>query len=230
MKVGDGKQQQQARGAEAAKKGQPANKNEASRDGEKRSFSDLIKNRGARSEERVGDERGRRLRDGELQKMEREAGGDHQGRAMEGGACGEADRGGGRAREGRNAEELDNRQSLEALDLKGQAQQVGQMAGTQQAAAMQASSSPAMAEIVKKIVQAVRVGDDAQARRVVFLDVTVPGRGEVRIRLRRDGGGMEVRMRADNDALARTLQEGVAALREEGAKKGVQFTSVQVAR
>lgn len=88
----------------------------------------------------------------------------------------------------------------------------------------------AMAEVARQIVEAVQVGEDGHSRRVVFLDVTVPGRGEVRIRLRRDGGGMEVRMRAGNDALARSLQEGAEELRHRGAKKGIQFTSIQVVR
>ena len=87
-----------------------------------------------------------------------------------------------------------------------------------------------MSEMVRRIVDAVRVGQDAQARQVVFVDVTVPERGKVRIRLRRDGGGMEVRMRADNDALARSLQQGVGTLRDKAEDKGISFTSVQVVR
>ena len=250
MKVGDGQKAQ--RGQEAQREG--AKKKESSRGEEQRSFRDVMKeragrrdeSRGVRAEEKRGDERGRRLRDGELQKQEREGqareltrrrdGDAEPGKAgIEKGKEGGLERAGAdigaSARRGAQsaagAEEFGARQSLDVGPAAGAAGQVG---AAQQSAPMQGSTSPALAEIANKIVQAVRVGEDAQARRVVFLDVTVPGRGDVRIRVRRDGGGMEVRMRADNDALARTLQEGVGDLREEGARKGIQFTSVQVVR
>ncbi len=92
------------------------------------------------------------------------------------------------------------------------------------------ASSP-IDEVARRILDAVRVGHDGQARRVVFLDITVPGRGDVRIRLRRDGGdGFEVRMRADNDALAQTLQRGTSQLRAQGRDNGIDMTSIRVVR
>lgn len=104
--------------------------------------------------------------------------------------------------------------------------------GSEDAQSMEASKGKnmAIAEVARQIVEAVRVGEDGHLRRVVFLDVTVPGRGDIRIRLRRDGGAMEVRMRAGNDGLARSLREGVGELRQRGAEKGIQFTSIQVVR
>lgn len=84
--------------------------------------------------------------------------------------------------------------------------------------------------IARQIVKAVQVGEDAQARRVMFLEVTVPGHGDVRIRLRRDGGGMEVRMRADNDGLAQTLRQYSGRLRSGASEQGLRLTSIQVVR
>lgn len=85
--------------------------------------------------------------------------------------------------------------------------------------------------VARRVLNAVRVGDGQTSRQVMFLDVTVPQRGDVRIRLRRDGGGgFELRMRADNDALARTLQRGSGELRDRAAQQGVQFSSIRVVR
>ena len=91
-------------------------------------------------------------------------------------------------------------------------------------------ANPALDVVAREILNAVRVGEDATKRRVLFLDVTVPGQGDVRIRLRRDGDGMEVRMRADNDELARNLRSGSDELRERGRDEGINFTSVRVVR
>lgn len=84
--------------------------------------------------------------------------------------------------------------------------------------------------MARQIVNAVQVGEDGQSRRVIFLDITVPGHGDVRVRLRRDGAGMEVRMRADNDGFARTLRQYSERLRGDASEQGVQLTSIQVVR
>lgn len=91
-------------------------------------------------------------------------------------------------------------------------------------------TAPVVEEISRRILEAVRVGRDQEARRVVFLDVSVPDQGEVRIRIRREGGGVGVRMRADNDALARRLRQGTEQLRTRGADEGIEFNSIRVVR
>lgn len=238
MKVGEGNR---AQGGGRATTDRRADKGEVDRKKEGRSFREMMENRGARTEERRGDERGRRLRDGQLQKSER----DGRARMMDqrdGGQksnelrarCSEAGEDGQRdidkwSRDTvRSLDEQTALSSVENFELRHRGEVPPVIA--QRSAAMQGSFNPALAEIARKIVQAVRVGEDSRARKVVFLDVAVPGRGEVRIRLRRQGAGMELRMRADNDALGRSLQEGLAELRRSCGQKGIHITSIQVAR
>lgn len=88
----------------------------------------------------------------------------------------------------------------------------------------------AVHHVARQILRALRVGADQNARKVVFLDVTVPGHGDLRVRLRRDGDGFEARLRADNDGLARLLQAHTDDLRHAAEDNGVHFTSLQVRR
>lgn len=88
----------------------------------------------------------------------------------------------------------------------------------------------AMDQMAGEILRAVQVGEDGQARRVVFLEVQIPGHGDLRVRLRREGGGLEVRIRADNDRLARLVREHSDTLRGRAREKGVEMTSIQVVR
>ncbi len=88
----------------------------------------------------------------------------------------------------------------------------------------------AVHHVARQILRALRVGADQNARKVVFLDVTVPGHGDLRVRLRRDGDGFEARLRADNDGLARLLHAHTDDLRDAARDNGVHFTSLQVRR
>jgi hypothetical protein len=83
-------------------------------------------------------------------------------------------------------------------------------------------------EISRQIVDAVRQGNDQHQRQVVFVDAQVPGGGNVRIRLRRDGGAFEARMRADSDGLARTLRHHESELRDAADDSDVTFSSIDI--
>ncbi|MFU8803804.1 MAG: flagellar hook-length control protein FliK [Bradymonadaceae bacterium] len=83
-------------------------------------------------------------------------------------------------------------------------------------------------QVAREIVEALHVGHDSHARKVVLVDVHIPGKGNVRIRLRRQGDNVEVRMRTQNEDLARELRSGREDLREAGREKGVKFTSIEV--
>ena len=85
-------------------------------------------------------------------------------------------------------------------------------------------------EVARRVVEAIHVGRDHRQRQVLFLDVKIPGRGDIRIRLRQEGGGYAVRMRTDNDGLARELQSGAEQLRQAGAQRGVMLQTIEVHR
>ncbi len=241
MKVDDGNRARREEAQQRQQRGQ----NERAK-GDKQRFAEVMERRQAPGGHRRGDERGRELREGIEQRRGREG----AAKRLERSGRRDGDKGAntegreatrrpgeqrceaGGERQAASASVLEDEESRMAEYIPG-VDEIAERAGGAGAAGKAESSAyaePPMMRVARKIVEAVHVGDDAQGRRVVFLDITVPGRGDVRIRLRRDGGGMEVRMRADNDALARSLQQGVADLREEGAEQGIQFTSVQVVR
>lgn len=84
-------------------------------------------------------------------------------------------------------------------------------------------------QIADEIVRAARVGRDAEGRDVLMLEVDLPGRGDLRVRLRRDGSGFETRFRTDDHRLARDLRENDDKLRESAARRGVELTDIEVA-
>lgn len=264
MKVGDGEKANRAEGTNR-REGQ---RQEKAKREKSRSFSEVMDRRKTADQYKRGNERGREIKEGTVQRQGREAerhrltqreprGGRGEAPERRNGRQGERKDGLSGERGVRDKEVKESRECTEDVgdgyDLDAdprtgestthigestaenpqEIQEVRErVGGTEGPGYAEASrrSEPAMTEVARQIVNAVRVGEDGQARRVVFLDVTVPGQGDVRIRLRRDGSGMEVRMRADNDALARTLQEGVGQLREKGREKDIQFTSIQVVR
>ena len=258
MKVGDGQQNQRADNEDRKEK----KRREETRREKERDFSKLLDRRQKGGNAgRCGDERTRRLREGRVQKREREREG-RRSEQRDGKRKTESRhdeqrtrRGGDKTKESENKRTDGEREasvrdeSSNGRDDGASVAVTGRNAGGEgsgreieavrerieesgRASVVEESSrrNEAIDEVARRIVDAIRVGEDDQRRQVVFLDVTVPGRGEVRIRLRRDGGGMEVRMRADNDSLARSLQEGADDLHEKGRDEGIEFTSIRVVR
>lgn len=97
-----------------------------------------------------------------------------------------------------------------------------------QAAPAAGTDRAEMAQLANKIVQAFYVGQDARAKKIIMMDVNVPGRGSVRVRLSKTGDAVDVRMRADNEDLARLLRAHREDLRDSGASKGVNFANIEV--
>lgn len=86
----------------------------------------------------------------------------------------------------------------------------------------------AVVQMAEQLVKACSVGHDARARKVMMLDVEVPGKGEMRVRLTRDGDGVNVRLRASDDATRTWLKAHQGNLRDEAAKQGVVFKRIEV--
>lgn len=95
-------------------------------------------------------------------------------------------------------------------------------------AAAAAPPPSAVAQVFEKIVQSYQVGSDVRARKVVMLDVDVPGRGGVRVRVSRNGDAVEVRMRADNPELAGLLRAHRDGLYRAGEERGFRFAHIEV--
>lgn len=256
MKVGDNNAEKRAE-QNKANDGDKKNRSEPKRDrGQK--FSELMGEKQPRRAELRGDERKHRLERGEVQQRSRELASrrqkersdvDRRRNSASEGAPPTSDRNTGEGKSnpicgeiGASAAETsgsEQQASVPGVAADGSAEELREVEavtervgskGEVDAGEPSRLSEPAVQQIAREIVEAVRVGEDEHRRQVVFLDVTVPERGEVRIRLRRDGGGMEVRMRADNDALARTLQQNTDGLRRAAGAKDIELTSVRVVR
>lgn len=100
------------------------------------------------------------------------------------------------------------------------------------AAAENAPASPARAEelqkLINKMVEKVQVGEDARRRKTVILQVEVPGRGQVHVRLRKDGEAYDLRMRATDPSFAHALRSEQGELRRQGSEKGLRFARIEV--
>jgi hypothetical protein len=83
--------------------------------------------------------------------------------------------------------------------------------------------------LAERLVESCQAGLDQQGRQVMMLDLQVPGRGCVRVRLRRQGDGVEVRLRADNPALGELLRARSGELRDGMAGRGVAISRLEVA-
>ncbi|MFW5966335.1 MAG: flagellar hook-length control protein FliK, partial [Persicimonas sp.] len=86
-----------------------------------------------------------------------------------------------------------------------------------------------IARLADKIVERAQIGRDEGGRRIMMLDLHVPDRGNVSVRLRQRGDGFEVRMRADNEDLARELRREREHFRQSASDNGVDFTSIEIA-
>ncbi len=88
------------------------------------------------------------------------------------------------------------------------------------------------AQVMQQLVSAMAaegwVGADIHGKKVVMLNVECPGRGSVRIRLRKEETGVSVRVRADNDELSGLLETHQDQLRDAMSKKGLALANLEV--
>jgi ribosome-binding protein aMBF1 (putative translation factor) len=88
------------------------------------------------------------------------------------------------------------------------------------------------AQVMQHLVSAMAaegwVGADIDGKKVVMLNVECPGRGSVRIRLRKEESGVSVRVRADNDELTALLETHQDQLRDAMSKKGLSLANLEV--
>ena len=82
--------------------------------------------------------------------------------------------------------------------------------------------------LAAEVAKSVKVGVDRAKRQVVLMDVEVPGRGTVHVRLRRQGATFHARFRADEHGLARMLRRHSGELRDAAEDAGVSFGELRV--
>ncbi|TXD36093.1 hypothetical protein FRC98_13285 [Lujinxingia vulgaris] len=85
-----------------------------------------------------------------------------------------------------------------------------------------------LGEIVEAMVKAAQVGEDAQGRKVMFLELDVPGRGTLRVRLLKEHDGYAVRMRASDEGLARELLSSQSEMVRGAGARGVRLNAVEI--
>lgn len=84
-------------------------------------------------------------------------------------------------------------------------------------------------QIARELVEACQLGEGAMAKRVMLLEVSMPGgEGSVKVRLRRDGDGIEVRLRGSDAQTTSLLRKHQQSLRDEGARRGVVFKKIEI--
>lgn len=102
-------------------------------------------------------------------------------------------------------------------------------ARTDQAAPAERSQAREEAtRLAHELINQAHVGADAEGRQIMLLDLEVPGRGHVRVRLRRRGDSFELRMRPENQNLARDLRLERETFRQAAAERGVAFSSIEI--
>jgi hypothetical protein len=202
MKVSDNSAvQAPAEGSGA--RGQPAGESFADLMREKLVGEELLE-QGCEGEPFAGDERGRELHEGEVQRLVDD--------------------------DGQSAIAFDARPDTFAEPQTSGITASGATTACATGSPVASARAAEVHQIAREILKALRTGVDKHARKVVFLDVTVPGHGDLRVRLHRDGDGVSARLRADNDGLARLLQSHTGELRQAGLERGVRFTSLEVVR
>lgn len=83
-------------------------------------------------------------------------------------------------------------------------------------------------KLISKMVEKIQVGEDARKRKTIIMQVEVPGRGQVNVRLRKDGDSYDLRLRAKDPSFAHALKSEQGELRRMGAEKGLRFTRIDV--
>jgi hypothetical protein len=86
----------------------------------------------------------------------------------------------------------------------------------------------AVAQLVDKLVRSCQLGQDQKARRVMLMEVEIPGRGNVHVRLQQQSQGLEVRFRARDEPTAQLLRAHQGQLEEGMRQRGVAVSRVSV--
>lgn len=105
-----------------------------------------------------------------------------------------------------------------------------QQVNTQTESVAQSSTTDrqAVAQLVDKLVRSCQLGQDQKARRVMLMEVEIPGRGNVHVRLQQQSQGLEVRFRARDEPTAQLLRAHQGQLEEGMRQRGVAVSRVSV--
>jgi hypothetical protein len=130
--------------------------------------------------------------------------------------------------ESRDTPRLDDaRLELDATSNANASASAEQVTGT--STADEVARAEELQQLADKLIDACHTGIDQQGRQVMMLDVQVPGRGSVRVRLRKQGDGVEVRMRADNPELGALLKARSGSLRDQLSSRSISISTLEVA-
>ena len=134
------------------------------------------------------------------------------------------------AREQRREDALAAGEGVDALGEMPSPERVDRASGEvgQAGATPESARREEVRALANKLVDACQVGQDQQARKVMMLDLRVPGRGNIRVRLRQEGNGISVRMRADNDELKSLLRAHQGSLRDAANERGAPFARIDI--
>lgn len=83
-------------------------------------------------------------------------------------------------------------------------------------------------KLLSTIVSEGYVTEDVKGRKVVMMQVDVPGRGTVNMRLWRRSSGVELRMRADDPKLASEIRRNRGQLEAGARERGIHFSKIEV--
>lgn len=133
---------------------------------------------------------------------------------------------------GVSAESAESAGMASSAEASGTAESVPHAELRSEKAASRSSHRAEQREQVEKIARALvdkaHIGTDISGRQIVMMELEVPGRGQIRVRLRRRGEGFELRMRPQNQELARDLRQDRGHFRQAAAKRGVTFSSIEI--
>src|SRR5690554_23380 len=115
-----------------------------------------------------------------------------------------------------------------SADIGGIAPTTGRAEAAKAPASDTAQRHAEVAKIARELVDKAHLGTDTSGRQIMMLELEVPGRGQIRVRLRRRGDGFELRMRPQNPELARDLRQERHHFREAAAGRGVTFSSIEI--
>lgn len=125
----------------------------------------------------------------------------------------------GRFNEEAALEHVDHQQVQAQQQVNTQTESVAQSATTDR---------QAVAQLVDKLVRSCQLGQDQKARRVMLMEVEIPGRGNVHVRLQQQSQGLEVRFRARDEPTAQLLRAHQGQLEEGMRQRGVAVSRVSV--